>query len=263
MPACWKESRVRRSTEQHPRAGARARGGVGRCAAAGGDDRGAAATGTAWRRTASDSRRSASAGSSSRSRRTRRPRRRARSRCASRRRPPSSAPVGIGSTEVGSRALELLAPRPTRRVLDVGCRPCILAIARRSRRSPGAGEADVDPRRRRRRPDHAGLSGGGLRPCVVADGYRSPVIDRRAALRSWCSARTLARPPTAPGVVTGAGRAGRRRRAGRPLRPTATTARARHREDGVSGWCGRSTEQGWADAVSGRRASTPATSGVP
>ena len=83
-----------------------------------------------------------------------------------------------GSTEGCLRALGLLAPWPIRRVLDVGCGSGLLAIAAAKLWRVPVLASDVDPQAVAVARANARLNGvGHLVRVVVADGYRSPVIE--------------------------------------------------------------------------------------
>jgi ribosomal protein L11 methyltransferase len=103
--------------------------------------------------------------------------------------PPGAIPLRIeaasafgsgrhGSTEGCLRALEMLARRPVRSVLDVGCGSGILAIAAAKLWRVPVLASDVDPQAVAVARANARLNGvGHLVRVVVADGYRSPVIE--------------------------------------------------------------------------------------
>jgi ribosomal protein L11 methyltransferase len=106
--------------------------------------------------------------------------------------PPGAIPLHIeaamafgsgrhGSTEGCLRALKLLAHRPIRSILDVGCGSGILAIAAAKLWRVSVLASDVDPQAVTVARDNVRLNGvGHLVRVVVADGYRSPVIARQA-----------------------------------------------------------------------------------
>jgi ribosomal protein L11 methyltransferase len=82
-----------------------------------------------------------------------------------------------GSTEGCLRALELLARRPTRRVLDVGCGSGILAIAAAKLWHRPVLATDLDPRAVVVARANARLNSvGHVVRVVMANGYRSPMI---------------------------------------------------------------------------------------
>jgi ribosomal protein L11 methyltransferase len=82
-----------------------------------------------------------------------------------------------GSTAGCLKALELLARRPIRRVLDVGCGSGILAVAAAKLWRVPVLATDLDPRAVAVARDNVRLNGAGhLVRVVLADDYRSPAI---------------------------------------------------------------------------------------
>ena len=188
--------------------------------------------------------------------------------------PPGAIPLHIeaatafgsgrhGSTEGCLRALESLARRPIRRALDVGCGSGILAIAAAKLWRVPVLASDIDPSAVDVARANARLNGvGHLVRVVVADGYRSPVIESSPPFDLvLCNilsrplkrlARELARHLAPGGVAVLAGL----------LRSDGNDVLAAQRANGL-GLVRKIDMEGWRTFVLRGRAPPPATSGVP
>ena len=168
-----------------------------------------------------------------------------------------------GSTEGCLRALESLARRPIRGALDVGCGSGILAIAASKLWRVPVLASDVDPSAVDVARANARLNGvGHLVRVVVAEGYRSPVIDTSPPFDLVvCNilarplkrlARDLARHLAPGGVAVLAGL----------LRSDGNDVLAAHQASGL-GLVRKIDIEGWRTLVLRGRAPPPATSGIP
>lgn len=188
--------------------------------------------------------------------------------------PPGAIPLRIeaatafgsgrhGSTEGCLRALESLARRPIRGALDVGCGSGILAIAAAKLWRVPVLASDIDPSAVDVARANARLNGvGHLVRVVVADSYRSPVIESSPPFDLvLCNilarplkrlARELARHLAPGGVAVLAGL----------LRADGNDVLAAHRANGL-GLVRKIDIEGWRTLVLRGRAPPPATSGVP